>query len=1057
MQKTMKYIFLIYLITAFSVFAVDKGNQGTLQKPTLDGDVYNLRVNNIDLAMENNGVLGLDGTTYYPTGTELSFLYSGGFAASGYVAGDLRASWQATASRIKEYQPGKWGMDYLDPTAKFYVVTKDDKQGSDAYNEWATAVTLGASFVDLDGDNVYDPNVDMPDIIGDETVWCVYSDGVPQANRALLSLPLGLEIQQTAFAFNRGDALGDVVFIRYRINNATTDNIDSLIFSGWVDPDLGADYSDDLIGCDTDLSVGYIYNFQDDPGGYGPNPPCFGIDFFQGPVVDSPGDTAFSVKGPFLGVDTLLDKKNLPLTSFSYYIQSDPTIGDPDVASEARNYQVGGLDQDGDAIIASAWGSGGIDGVSDVKYFYNGDPVTATGWRDTNPADKRFMVNCGPFQLPAGETQDVVVAYIVGRGADALNSITVMKETDALAQAVYFANFTVAGPPPVPPVTIREIDNVIDLVFDVRGTVGHVETDILGSRQVFEGLKVYQFSSESTEDFESGLVNARLIGQYDLDDMYGSIYLDTDNGRELIWSQPQATSLDSALMADSEMGYLHMQITGDAFNSDNPLINNKEYYFSVVPFSINRNGLVPNDVTGDDPNDYVAPTPADFLETSRGAGFFTAIPGSDENLTYIVSQNANRVAGTSDGSVYVEVVDKDAVTGHDYEVGFINVGTMWRLTDLTTTTVLLDSMDYYETGEHTFNFPVVDGLMFRIFGPPTDFNVETSILPTGNSWDSHRPYLGVSYYTPTFVNNLEIRFVAGPADTSLAPVFQGDADGDTMFYGRAYLDGNGDPIWAFDSGGDPYTDPNDYRMYSVPFEFWDTGLDDDTADDVRIFPLQYGAHASVDLTDLTLYLNASDYAGNVYDQANPESFFTDHPFRSDPAQVGNYWVYDPGVHPSRLDWAYRFSFGSNTYEKGETAFIYPNKINTDTDRFTFSTSAFFAGPTTAERKSLLDRVLPVPNPYFAYSGHYENSYDVPVIKFTHMDQTATVRIFNLAGRLVRTLEKNDNSSSMTWDLRNEAGLKVASGMYIAHVKVPGVGEKILKLAIIQREERIDRY
>ncbi len=1052
MKKLKKYLTAIILIfAAIVMYGADKKNKN-ISKPAVDGETYHLAINNIDLGMENNGVTGLDGQAYYPNGSQLSFLYSGGFATSGYVNGEIRASWQATSSRIQEYQPGKWGMDYLDPTAKFYIVKSDDKPGSDAYNEWATAVSMGASFVDLNGDNVYDPNVDMPDIIGYEMVWCVYNDGVPLENRGLLSEPLGLEIQQSTWAFNRSGALGDDIFIRYRIKNMSTFDIDSLIFSGWVDPDLGVDYGDDLVGCDTTLSVGYMYNYQDDPGGYGPNPPCYGVDVLQGPVVVSPGDTAFHINGPFLGVETLFDKKNLPMTSFLYYLPHDMWIVDPENASEARNYQIGGLDLDGDPIIPAAWGGGGITGVTDPKYFYSGDPVTSTGWRDTNPADKCFMVNCGPFQLPAGETQDVVLAYIIGRGTDALNSITVMKETSEKVQAFFNSNFASAGPPPVSAIIVREIDQTIDIIIDVRNTVTHIETDVTGTRQVFEGLKVYQFPHEPATDFESEIGNAKLIARYDLNDNYGNLFQDSEAGRHLLWSENEAIPLDSALMGDADKGYKRLQVTGDVFNNNNPLINFKEYYFSVVPFSINRNGLIPNELTPYDLRDYAAPTFYDILERSWADGFFSATPGSDENSTYIASQNANHVAGTSGGEVYVEVVDKNAVTGHDYEIEFFNIGTLWRLTDLTTTAMLLDSMEYYEAGINEFNFPLVHGLMFRIFGPLAGIDLDVSILPTGNRWDSYRAYLGVTYYTPAFVNNLEIRFVAGSEDTSVAPVLKTDADGDTMFYGRAYLDGNGDPIWAFDSGGEPYgATPNDYRMYSVPFEFLDTGLDNDTSDDIRIFPLQYFAHWSVDLTDLTLFLNARDYVGNKYNQSNPEKFFTDHPYRSDPAQIEAYWSYSPGVHPSRLDWAYRFSYGRNSYTKGDTATFIPNKVLTDNDKFTFSTASFFAGPTTAQRKSMLNNVLPVPNPYFAYSGHYETSYNGPVIKFIHLDDEATVRIFNLSGWLVRTLEKKDNSSELVWDLKNKKGYKVASGMYIAHIKVPGVGEKILKLAIIQRE------
>ncbi len=79
------------------------------------------------------------------------------------------------------------------------------------------------------------------------------------------------------------------------------------------------------------------------------------------------------------------------------------------------------------------------------------------------------------------------------------------------------------------------------------------------------------------------------------------------------------------------------------------------------------------------------------------------------------------------------------------------------------------------------------------------------------------------------------------------------------------------------------------------------------------------------------------------------------------------------------------------------------------------------------------------------------------MRFTHLDNEVTIRIFNIAGQLVKTLFKNDTSNELRWNLRNEAGLRVASGMYIAHIEVPGVGEKVLKIGIVQREERIDRF
>jgi hypothetical protein len=53
--------------------------------------------------------------------------------------------------------------------------------------------------------------------------------------------------------------------------------------------------------------------------------------------------------------------------------------------------------------------------------------------------------------------------------------------------------------------------------------------------------------------------------------------------------------------------------------------------------------------------------------------------------------------------------------------------------------------------------------------------------------------------------------------------------------------------------------------------------------------------------------------------------------------------------------------------------------------------------------------------------------------------------------------ENDPDRRAQWDLRNTAGIPVASGMYIAHIDVEDVGEKILKLAVFMPEERLDVY
>ncbi len=70
------------------------------------------------------------------------------------------------------------------------------------------------------------------------------------------------------------------------------------------------------------------------------------------------------------------------------------------------------------------------------------------------------------------------------------------------------------------------------------------------------------------------------------------------------------------------------------------------------------------------------------------------------------------------------------------------------------------------------------------------------------------------------------------------------------------------------------------------------------------------------------------------------------------------------------------------------------------------------------------------------------------VTFTHLPRKANVRIFNLAGILVRTLVKESAEQFLEWDLNNEYGKLIAGGMYIVHIDMPELRkQKILKLGV----------
>lgn len=70
------------------------------------------------------------------------------------------------------------------------------------------------------------------------------------------------------------------------------------------------------------------------------------------------------------------------------------------------------------------------------------------------------------------------------------------------------------------------------------------------------------------------------------------------------------------------------------------------------------------------------------------------------------------------------------------------------------------------------------------------------------------------------------------------------------------------------------------------------------------------------------------------------------------------------------------------------------------------------------------------------------------VTFTRLTLRATVNIFTVSGEKVATVEKNNNIDSVGWDLRNTAGARVASGLYLYVVKGEGSSKKG-KLVIVR--------
>ena len=113
----------------------------------------------------------------------------------------------------------------------------------------------------------------------------------------------------------------------------------------------------------------------------------------------------------------------------------------------------------------------------------------------------------------------------------------------------------------------------------------------------------------------------------------------------------------------------------------------------------------------------------------------------------------------------------------------------------------------------------------------------------------------------------------------------------------------------------------------------------------------------------------------------------------------------------------------------------------------------------------MDLIKVVPNPYYGSSSYEVNRIDNRV-RITNLPSKCTIKIFTMNGTLVRTITRDVSGQDdiylgttpgsgsdikqtkripyADWDLKNQSGISVASGLYIFYVDAPGIGEKIIK-------------
>lgn len=136
-------------------------------------------------------------------------------------------------------------------------------------------------------------------------------------------------------------------------------------------------------------------------------------------------------------------------------------------------------------------------------------------------------------------------------------------------------------------------------------------------------------------------------------------------------------------------------------------------------------------------------------------------------------------------------------------------------------------------------------------------------------------------------------------------------------------------------------------------------------------------------------------------------------------------------------------------EPGDKFLIKTLKSTTAEDRFRYQTYAITMDDTTRT----LDDIRVVPNPYYLRAPWDRSRFDQHVY-FQNLPMRCTIRIFNSAGLLIRTLQHDGtglygSAGSETWNLRTEEDLDCTSGLYIWQVETEDGEHATGKFAIVR--------
>jgi hypothetical protein len=850
-----------------------------------------------------------------------------------------------------------------------------------------------------------------------EDTWCQYNDRTLK-NHAPGGRPLNIQVTQTSYQWNY-PTNQDIIFFLFEIKNCGSDSLYDVYLAPTADCDIGNEAgtaANDV--CFFDQTTNMAYQYQVDPNsedgnGWTRDAGCVGFMFLESPIANK----AYSA--PDGSGYTLAPGDTIGLFAFKVFnINIDPPTNLEQYKEMAGyNYQTG--------------------------EFLRQDPKPASG-------DQRFMESTGPIDMAPGQTAKTIVAVMCANFNYAyldINDTLAIKELRAKARTaklIYDAGWLLPGPPPSPKISLtpghRQVivswDESAEDPYDARNKnytyYRKVTSDSTNINKfdpnfkfdTFEGYKLYK--SENGSDWT-------MLGQWDRDDKFlvdsPGVYV---TGPDTMWAVtkslidttvytrtvkypnfvPSGTSAlfgwqDPSFITDSKGSNGGLQYS----YCDQGLINGFTYYYAVVSYGINWQ-TVKNTAQSEDSTKNLI-----YFETSRGENVTPVIPRSDPN-DYVASQ------------VWVS-------SGY---------GTAYKRSLFITPNVDLPRAVKAETyrqvwgpvtrGKQAPDASYVPKVSYRVLDSRDSAVVDwTSALVNGDTIRGGLKWNKEIKYTPgNYISINDNIYNVNPASFAVrgtVPVYRTTDTVSTAMITTPNMK------WAFRSG-------------RIEIR-WTRNTAGDT-----LFPSVWHVVDSVnnivvqvpyDSTGLNNILTSSWNVGGTGTGLGRRYVASTWPAASASYMniCGIRLYFNRGSSTTRLmTWA-------NRPANGEVWVLNTSGITvpTEGEYQVVNTSEYRLDPSVVD----MSKVKVVPNPYIV-RNLWERTNNREKLQFVNLPSKCTIKVFTIAGNLVKILEHEDNNGidggTCWWDpmlTMNQQHL--ASGVYLYYVDAPGMGTKVGKFAVVR--------